>query len=141
MIGNFLIVSNNPEVLKRFSNYQISFQHEYLLVLLAARNAIHQGHHLLMHPESGSVKPGQTPYRSLLLNNWRSQLDVRSLEMIENAIVRYHSLCDPGWLIKEESETVLKDFQLVDLILLRQALEACDRSTFAMGSFNCFSGS
>jgi hypothetical protein len=36
-------------------------------VLLTVRDHIHSGARLLTHPQAGSVKPYETPYRSVLV--------------------------------------------------------------------------
>lgn len=119
-MDTLLIITNNPAVQAHYGDWIISVQPDYQRVLLAARDAIHQGKRLLMHPESGSVKPGQTPYRSLLLDNTCRQVDWMSLEMIENALMRWRHFTNSRW-----SAEVLGDFQLIDLSLLRQAVETC----------------
>lgn len=133
-MDTLLIVTNNPAVEAVFrrhefwGGYVISRQPDYLAVLLATRDAVHQGKHLLMHPESGSVLPGTTPYRSLVLENRISQLDMTSLEMIENALTRYHRFAAAGRMA-EWPETVQQDFQFIDLSLLRQGIASSLRDT------------
>ncbi|WP_374255783.1 GrdX family protein [Yokenella regensburgei] len=128
-----LIVTNNPVVAARYAGHSLSWQANYLQVLLAARDAIHQGQKLLMHPESGSVKPGQTPYRSLLLDGKTSALDLRSLEIIENALARYRHFSGTGRPLSAWSEQIKCDFQLIDLSLLREALQATDKYALTEG--------
>lgn len=122
------IISNNPAVYAKFGESKhgelsLSKQEGYLQVLLAARNAIHQGHHLLMHPESGSVKPYQTPYRSLLLEV-NDTLDMDSLLMIEQAITRFQCFIEMREIPQQHhySPEILQDFQTIDLSLVTQGL-------------------
>lgn len=121
----FLILTNNPLVMEYFADYPVYQRTNYLQVLLAARDAVHQGKRLLMHPESGSVKPGQTPYRSLLLENVIATLDMTSLQMIEHALMRYRHFSGIGRPYSTWSDDILRDYQLIDFILIRQAMEAC----------------
>ena len=53
-----LIVTNNPVVAARYAGHSLSWQANYLQVLLAARDAIHQGQKLLMHPALRCRFPG-----------------------------------------------------------------------------------
>ena len=56
-----LLITNNPMVnIKQFDAVEkIFLENEgYLGVLHFVRDKIHQGHTLLTHPLSGSVKPG-----------------------------------------------------------------------------------
>ncbi|EGI25789.1 GrdX protein [Escherichia coli TA206] len=119
-----LIITNNPAVQARYRGCMLSMQPDYQRVLLTARDAIHQGWRLMMHPESGSVLPGRTPYRSLLLDNTHRRPDWTSLEMIENALIRFRHF-QPPELVSHWPAGVLRDFQFIDLNLLRQAVENC----------------
>lgn len=116
-----LIITNNPAVEAHYLGCAMRLCADYQQVLLTARDAIHLGRCLLMHPESGSITPAQTPYRSLLLGSCQCQLDVVSLEMIENALTRYRSFSAASRAEKWR-EAELQDFQLIDLNLLREAV-------------------
>ena len=95
----------------------------YRELLEEAMEWILQGHELLTHPLSGSVKPNETPYKSLLLRKKTGNRDVRSIELIERAI----ETCD-----KFEKRTfkykpgVYKDFQLVDMTLIESGMSSAD---------------
>jgi len=81
-----------------------------------ARDKIHEGHRLLTHPLSGSIKPGQTPYKSIVMSKEKGELDVESLKIMEDSIVvAKHQMNEKEPLWPEE---VLKDFQLIDLDLI-----------------------
>ncbi|MGQ7807592.1 GrdX family protein [Hafnia alvei] len=122
------IISNNPAVYAKYGEskcgeFSLSKHEGYLQVLLAARDAIHQGHRLLIHPESGSVKPYQTPYRSLLLAV-NDTLDMDSLLMIEQAIIRFQGFIEMREIPQQDhySPEMLQDFQTIDLSLVTQGL-------------------
>ena len=76
MIGNphdFLILTNNPLVvdcLDGRGDYTIEYHPEldHRAVLVKARDLIHKGHILYTHPLAGSVKPNETPYKSLIVS-------------------------------------------------------------------------
>ncbi|MGL4858840.1 MAG: GrdX family protein [Enterobacteriaceae bacterium] len=116
-----VIISNNPLVRDRYAHPELCWQESYQQVLLAARDRVHLGLRLLMHPESGSVKPWQTPYRSLVLEGEPGALDFTSLAMIEPAIERFRHFSPSSRQIC--SEEILRDFQLIDFNLLRQCME------------------
>ncbi|MBA4701642.1 MAG: GrdX family protein [Ruminococcus sp.] len=124
--NSYKIITNNPLVLKKLDKaYDIIF-HEisYEEILREVRDRIHEGHRLLSHPLSGSVKPNETPYKSILITKGKEmKLDLKSLELIENAILacgKFHFKTDTY-----TSETY-KDFQLIDWTLLESGLEAAD---------------
>lgn len=116
----FFILTNNPRVDKlRGEGLEVLFtEASYIEVLRKARDLVHQGHCLLTHPLSGSVKPGETPYKSIMLSKERAALDPESLELIENAVTAAEKFPDKSrfW-----SAQVLEDFALVDLTLISSA--------------------
>lgn len=118
----FFILTNNPRVLRlRDEGMEVLFAEDdsYLDVLLHARDLIHQGHRLLTHPLSGSVKPKENPYKSIMLTKQKGALDRDSVEMIENAVVTTEKFPDKSafWTPK-----VRDDLSLVDYTLITSAL-------------------
>ena len=100
-------------------------------VLIAARDMINEGAVLLNHPLYGSVKPNETPFRSLLLQQGKprpadqpAQPDAESVRLIGNAISAFEKFIGK----KEVTDPrLLDDFRVVDLSLLRSAVESADR--------------
>ena len=118
MTSGFLI-TNNPAVYKEYSGAAetVYLENKKLIdVYYYARDKIHEGHSLLTHPLSGSIKPGQTPYKSIVMSKEKGELDVESLKIMEDSIVvAKHQMNEKEPLWPEE---VLKDFQLIDLDLI-----------------------
>ncbi|MFP4457139.1 MAG: GrdX family protein [Clostridia bacterium] len=112
-MSSYIIVTNNPLVIKHYQDESILKEKKYLEVLETVRDHIHQGHRLLTHPLAGSVKPNQNPYRTVLISKNAGSLDFNSLSLIENAIkVAEKMLNDkntPEW-----SQAIKEDFQFVD---------------------------
>lgn len=81
----YILITNNPLV-KAHHAEAVLLETDYLGVLLHARDRVHQGHELLSHPLSGSVKPNETPYKSLLLSVASGSTHLQSLGIIEQAI-------------------------------------------------------
>lgn len=121
---HYYIVSNNPMVLKHYPVQAIA-QNSYQNVLLAVRDHIHQGSRLLSHPQAGSVKPYETPYRSVLISVEQAELDFNSLQQIENAIERFDALTSCKQL-RDWPQRVLDDFQLIDFSLVKTGMESLD---------------
>ena len=106
------MVTNNPMV--RDKQPEAEFHDtDYLGVLKIVRDRIHLGHKLLTHPLSGSVKPGETPYKTVVLSDEKGSLDEKALSIIEDSIQTCLKLTKsferPSWNTK-----VLADFQLID---------------------------
>ena len=86
-------------------------------VFKAVRDKIHLGHGLLTHPLSGSVKPGETPYKTVVVTGGKGDLDHRSLAIIEESIQTCIKLtanaAKNDWGKKQ-----LADFRLIDYNLI-----------------------
>lgn len=118
---NFVILTNNPLVKERLGGqYSVEYaEGVYMDVLVRVRDKVHAGHRLLTHPLSGSVKPNETPYKSVMIEKKRGTMDMESLSIIEEAIVACRK-----FPVKYEGlpQRVLDDFKLVDLTLIESAL-------------------
>ncbi len=124
----YLLITNNPLVGKIYgdSKFLLYLEGSYLEVLCYARDQIHKGHELLSHPLSGSIKPNETPYKSLLISSESKTLDYRSVTMIEESIVttkKFLSIRDRTQGLRED---LLKDFQEIDYHLIKSALESAN---------------
>ncbi len=119
-----LIITNNKNVRDFFEpleKYTVEFiDGGYVEVLLKVRDYVHKNYILLTHPLSGSIKPNETPYKSIAIEKGE-QLDLFSLELIDGAIEVYeklqHDLKTPLW-----RENILDDFRVIDLDLIKNAL-------------------
>ena len=122
----YKVVTNNPLIREALeSSIAVSYYAEdsHRDLLERVRDLVHSGYRILTHPLAGSVKPWETPYRSVMITTDREEkTDMLSLEVIEQALFAI-----------EKSETrpvldekVLKDFQLVDLSLIQSALPSAE---------------
>ena len=68
-MARMCIVTNNPLVAERLSpKWEVDYRKVgYTELLEWVRDFIQEGAVLLSHPLAGSVKPGETPYRSVLV--------------------------------------------------------------------------
>ena len=121
----YVIVTNNPLVVKNLENSReiIYKDVSYEEILRETRDRIHEGHVLLTHPLSGSVKPKETPYKSILISRQRRDVDADSLKLIENAIQACRKFMMKADKYKPE---VYQDFQLIDWTLLESAMASAD---------------
>lgn len=118
-----LLITNNQNVKEFFQNldFTVDFvEGGYGEVLYKTRDYVHKNYVLLTHPLSGSIKPNETPYKSIAIEPG-NELDMFSLELIGNAIFTYeklqHDLKTPLW-----REHILDDFRVIDLDLIKNAL-------------------
>jgi len=112
------IITNNPTVSGKFDcMYQCS---DVMGVFVAVRGEVHLGATILSHPLSGSIKPWQTPYKSVVLGTQRGDVDMKSLQLIEDAIA---TLAKRGKSY-DWDERMLEDFAVIDLDLIISAMES-----------------
>lgn len=93
-------------------------------VLTLVRDYIHKGHKLLTHPLSGSVKPNETPFKTILISkDGGKTIDMDSLLLIESGIHAADKFIrdrkTPNW-----PEPLLEDFRLIDYDLIYNALNS-----------------
>lgn len=120
-MGNICIISNNPRVLTQYPQHSRRIEGGVFEVYAAARDEIHRGARLLNHPLAGSIKPNQSPYRSVILSTDRDRpLDLDSLSHIEGAIATLHRLPK---LNRPYTEKAMEDFRFVDFCLLETAVK------------------
>lgn len=120
----FIIFTNNSLVYDKYKDeYTIKFKEQPTIDMLTnIRDYIHKGHKLLTHPLSSSVKPNETPYKSVILSARSEKLDLDSLLIIENSILTYDKF-NKIKLKTNYSDNVLNDFKLIDLTVLESAFK------------------
>lgn len=121
-----ILITNNYKVYEKFKgDMDITYEenHSYLDILEYTRDKVHQGHELLTHPLSGSIKPNETPYKSILISKNSDLLDLNSLRIIEESIETAKKFLNikitPNW-----TEKVLEDFRVIDLSLIKKVIDS-----------------
>ena len=124
MIEPLSIITNNPMSKEKFeSNYEVVFiQGTMMDILKKVRDNIHEGHKLLTHPLMSSIKPNETPYRTICISKEKLRnVDLQSLSIIEESIMSTEKFLNdfktPQW-----NEKILLDFQLIDSDLIYHAI-------------------
>lgn len=118
------VLTNNSLVRDKYDkDWSIEFvDGKYIDVLKLARNMVHKGAKLITHPLTGSTKPNETPFRSIIVSEGTS-LDIESLTIIENSIASAEKFLRdskvPAW-----NEKIIDDFRFVDLKLLESAFDS-----------------
>ncbi|MCR3955078.1 MAG: GrdX family protein [Gudongella sp.] len=120
-----ILVTNNPDVRDKFQDgFQVQYLEDkgYIQVLEHVRDMVHQGHQLLTHPLSGSIKPNETPYKSVIMSSKKGDLDSSGLAIVEDSILAARKFITnrptPDW-----PDHVLVDFRVIDLSLMENVIE------------------
>ena len=113
MNTGFMIITNNPLVKEKLGeDYHVEYEElSYEDTLKKVQKMIFQGYRLLTHPLSGSVKPNETPYKSVMLSETPEGLDAQAMQIIASAIQACGKFQFKSDLYKPQ---VYADFQLVD---------------------------
>jgi len=112
-------VTNNILAFNKYGKeIEVKFNEETLCELLfRVRDFVHSGHKLLTHPLSGSVKPNETCFKSVLISERKEGTDFESLKIIENSIQLVKNF--QKYEIPKE---YLKDLREIDLTLIGGAI-------------------
>ena len=120
---DFLILTNNPLVVKCLGNeYKIRFEQDanYRGILVEARDMVYAGHTLYTHPLSGSVKPNETPYKSIVLSDVPKKFDGDMAAIMGESVQAFDKFTPRNRVLTDK---LLEDFQLIDYTLLCGALD------------------
>ena len=122
-----MIITNNPSVREHYKTRQtvVFVDGGYRDVLVQARDRVHRGHLLVTHPLMGSLKPNETPYRSVILGDEiLARADADSVMIIEEAILVFDRFAVTARPDRGEgaTEKMKEDFREIDLSLLKSAM-------------------
>lgn len=122
-----LLLTNNEkfkQIENELNSNKLNLEYQditYIEILEKARDLIHKGYKLLIHPLYGSVKPNETLYRSVVLEE-AEEFDIQSLLLIEEAIVTAEKFkknkMTPNW-----TESVKDDFRVIDFDLIKKTID------------------
>lgn len=114
------IVTNNDYVRDKYKDdfdmIYVDKVDNYTGVLLKARDLIHGGYKLLTHPLSGSVKPNETPFKTIILEKGTG-LDQDGLIIIEESIATINKFLNIE-KTPDYNERVIDDCKVIDLSII-----------------------
>ena len=120
-----IIITNNKYVEEKFKtilDIEYYEDKDYMSILEYVRDKIHSGHELLTHPLSGSIKPNETPYKSIIISGEVNGLDESGLKIIEESILTARKFIKdrttPKW-----TKSILDDFRVIDLSLMENVID------------------
>ncbi len=132
-----VIITNNPKVYAEFfagaenrsGLFELDFREGASQedILLKARDLIHLGGRLIIHPMMGRIKPHETPYKSVFMEipdegEAGAGTDFMSVTIIEDSISETRKLLNDTFM-KKYDETMLKDLQYLDYLLIKSGIE------------------
>lgn len=124
MSKKIIIVTNNSMVYEKFNKDTETIylgDQNFLEVLTYVRDKMHEGHNLLTHPLSGSLKPNETPFKSIVISKKKEKMDFNELAIMEESIESTKKFINnkptPRWI-----ERITNDFKLIDCSLISNAI-------------------
>ncbi|MDO4264902.1 MAG: GrdX family protein [Eubacteriales bacterium] len=113
------IVTNNPRVYEKYKEEtNVELLPKYEDVLLRVRDLVYDRHVLLTHPQASSLKPNQTPYRSVVVYPKGSDDNMKDIMLIEKCIETFRQWQDIAKTPEDYEEKVAYDFQTIDLSVI-----------------------
>lgn len=125
-MANYVLVTNNPECQKRYGGEMtVEYQEDwsYLDVLYRVKEQIARGLVLITHPLAGSLRPNQTPYRSVILadRTIEDKTPQEDIFLIKNSI----ETCKKFFrcrTLPDYPPSLRKDFRTLELSFLEGAM-------------------
>lgn len=124
---DYLMVTNNPLAAEAFSGrcrVECDTAAPYREVLRRARDLVYIGHVLYTHPLYGSLRPHETPCRTVVLSAAPQAPDMESAYIMSEAmrVCDHFTPADPAAMTPD----ILRDYRMIDLDLIRHATEHMD---------------
>jgi len=111
------LVTNNDRVYEKYrEDMEVLLLDSYRDVLLKVRDLVYDRHILLTHPQASSLKPNQTPYRSIMVYPKGEEDNMKDIMLIEKCIETYDQ-----WQAATPhnyQKSVAEDFKTIDLSVI-----------------------
>lgn len=117
------IVTNNPRVYEKYKEEtEVLLLDSYEAVLLKVRDLVYDRHVLLTHPQASSLKPNQTPYRSVVVYPKGEEDNMKDILLIEKCIETYRQWQEIAPTPESYAQNVAYDFQTIDLSVIENII-------------------
>lgn len=118
-----ILVTNNDRAAKKWnaSVQQVILLDTYEEVLEKTRDLIHTKHKLLTHPQASSLKPNQTPYRTILLYSGSGENQMEDIRLIESAIESFRKWSEVK-KVPQYSEKIAYDYKTIDMSMIENVI-------------------
>ena len=117
------IVTNNDYVFDKYKNdTNVILGDNYEDVLIKTRDLVYDKHVLLTHPQASSLKPNQTPYRSVIVYPKGEEDNTDSIMMIDKCIQVYREWQEISPSPKSYAPKVEHDFKTIDLSVIENVI-------------------
>lgn len=114
-----VIITNNNRVYEKYKDMMIVILLEtYAKVLLKTRDMVYDRHVLLTHPQASSLKPNQTPYRSILVYPEEENGNMQDILLIEKCLEVFRQWQEIAAAPEKYDKKADEDFKTIDLSVI-----------------------
>lgn len=114
-----VLVTNNNRVYEKYKDIMnVLYMQSYKEVLIKARDLVYDRHVLLTHPQASSLKPNQTPYRSVIVYPKGKEDNTDDILLIEKCLETYEQWQKIAPTPQKYEDRVAEDFKTIDLSVI-----------------------
>ena len=122
-IEKAILITNNDRVYEKYKDeIKIILLNTYEEVLIKVRDMVYDRHLLLTHPQASSLKPNQTPYRSVVVYPKGKEDNMKDIMLIENCVQGYYEWQKIAPSPAKYAEKVANDFKTIDLSVVENII-------------------
>ena len=110
------LITNNDRVYEKYKDeLKVILLDTYEEVLIKVRDMVYDKHILLTHPQASSLKPNQTPYRSVAVYPRGKDDNMKDIFLIEKCLQVYYEWQEIAPSPEKYEARVANDFKTIDL--------------------------
>ncbi|MCI8640211.1 MAG: GrdX protein [Coprococcus sp.] len=114
-----VLITNNDRVYEKYKGMlTVKMTDSYEEVLIKTRDMVYDRHVLLTHPQASSLKPNQTPYRSVVVYPKGEEDNTKDMMLIEKCLETYRQWQEIAPTPENYQERVAEDFKTIDLSVI-----------------------
>lgn len=118
-----ILVTNNDRVYDKYKGrLTCVYTESYEDTLIKVRDYVYDRHKLLTHPQASSLKPNQTPYRSVVVYPVYED-NTKDILLIEKCIEVFNSWQNIARTPSDYKENVREDFKTIDLSVIDNIMD------------------
>jgi predicted methyltransferase len=122
-IEKAILITNNDRVYEKYKDeIKIILLNSYEEVLIKVRDMVYDRHLLLTHPQASSLKPNQTPYRSVVVYQKGNEDNMKDIMLIEKCIQVYNEWQEIAPSPAKYADKVANDFKTIDLSVVENII-------------------
>ena len=118
-----ILVTNNDRVYEKYKDQmKVILLDGYEDVLIKVRDLVYDKHVLLTHPQASSLKPNQTPYRSVIVYPGSGEDAMKAILLIEKCLEVYRRWQEIAPSPASYPKKVEDDFKTIDLSIVQNVM-------------------